>query len=231
MSVDAKALGWYVAAGCTVALLAVVSAGWMPDRARSAHAEPQSGVGAPGVAEIAALAEAIARLDQRLARIESALAAHEPGAEREPVMPDAAPDGQPASSTTGAEGLDEVHRDLLQMSKRIDLLAGSLKETHKPAYLLPTLEQIHAARRDLDWAFLNQLRQLCVNDRDAARARVRFMTFDDVLRKIGLPTSISTDDGSWHYIKVQLADNGQQQQQGISFRFVGDMVSSVGVFP
>jgi len=225
-------LAWVVAAASAGALLAVVLLGWLPERAHSHSVDAQSaGLQLPS-GEAAALAEAIGKLDQRLARMEAALAVQSSRGTREAASADVAPSsGTSVPSIAGPEGLDELHKDLLQMSKRVDLLAGSLKETYKPAYLLPTLEQIHAARHEVDWTFLEQVRLLVGNDRDAARARVRFMTFDDVLRKIGLPNSINTDDGRWNYVRTVMGENGQPMQQGITLAFVGDTASGVNTFP
>ena len=57
------------------------------------------------------------------------------------------------------------------------------------------------------------------------------MTFDDVLRKIGLPNSINTDDGRWNYVRTVMGENGQPMQQGITLAFVGDTASRVNTFP
>src|SRR5262245_6522868 len=100
------------------------------------------------------IAEALRGLDERLARIESSLAVRDSRGSRETAVPSASP---PAADVTPAV---DLRRELQQMSDRIDLLAKSIKENHKPAFSVPTLEQIHAARRDVDWAYVDQLRQI-----------------------------------------------------------------------
>ena len=223
---------WMLAALFAVLLLAIVFFGWWPARVRLAMFEARRGVEAPVETEASALARVIEKLDQRLARIETALAVQDSrGTRGEVVQNSAAPafasnESTPAGSPTIA-GADELHADLLQISKRIDLLAGSIKENHKPVFLLPTLEQIHSARRDVDWTFVEQLRALAATSPDAASDRVRGMTFDDVLKKVGLPQMIDDEHGYWNYFRQQPDDQGQPRQTGVRFVFVGDSVSTV----
>ncbi len=229
-------LAGLVAALSLAALLAVVFFGWWPARVRSAESEAPRGLPLPVGSDTSALAGGFDALNQRLAVIERALEVRASSGTRADVQDPAC---SPASTSSeppvfapapGSE-LAELHADLQQLSKRVDLLAGSLKEGQKLAFSLPTLEQVHAARRDVDWVFVETTRQLCLSDRDAARARVRFLTFDDVLRKIGLPNSIAVDDGRWTYAKTRIGDGGQPIQMGIQLVFVGDTVSSVTSFP
>jgi hypothetical protein len=187
--------------------------------------EPANAVSTPQSSGNAALADSITKLDERLARIESSLAVQQSRGTREPATPSSVP------STAVPEGLGGIHEDLLQISKRIDLLANSIKENHKPAFSLPTLEQIHAARKDVDWSYLDQLRQAITNDKNSAQERVRQMTFDDLLRKVGLPMVISSEDGAWAYFRYFVDEFGQERQRGVTFRFAGDSVSLVFTYP
>ena len=65
--------------------------------------------------------------------------------------------------------------------------------------------------------------------RCAARRRLP-LTFDDLLRKVGVLTSIRvTDDGSWIYQHMVPEPDGLDEQ-GIQFFFVGDRVTGVSAF-
>ena len=221
-------LAWMLTALFAGALLAVVVLGGLPERGRPA----QSNSLAPTSNDTAALTSAIEKLDQRLARIEAALAVQDSRGTRGEVKPNPAASASTSGGSSSAAdstiaGADELHTDLLQISKRIDLLAGSLKEDRKPAFSIPTLEQVHAARRDIDWAFVEPLRALAATNPDAASERVRGMTFDDVLKKVGLPDMIDDEHGYWKDFRTQPNDLGQPTQTGVTFVFVGDTVSSV----
>ncbi len=125
-----------------------------------------------------------------------------------------------------------AHGPTTQMSKRHrPSFRSSIQENRKPAFVVPTLEQIHAARRDVDWAFVESVRQLCTSDPAQALERVRLMTFDDLLRKVGVPTEIRvTDDGSWIYARESHDGSGRPYGPGIRLRFVGDSVSFVNLW-
>ena len=54
------------------------------------------------------------------------------------------------------------------------------------------------------------------------------MTFDDLLKKVGVPTKILFDDGGqWDYTRLSIGSNGEQYFRGIRLTFVGDCVSRV----
>jgi hypothetical protein len=205
-------------------LLAVLCLGWLPGHARDARSDSL----APASTDSSALASAIEKLDQRLARIEASLAVRDSRGEREAVRaPEAASkDGAPRSSALDVE--------LERISQAIDQLAQFVQQKRKPAFSMPTLEQIHRARRDVDWEFVDSVRALCKSDdaNESAQAleRVRLMTFDDLLRKVGIPPTIRvTDDGAWIYQHMVLEPDGLDEQ-GIQLFFVGDTVTGVSAF-
>jgi hypothetical protein len=220
-------LAWLLAAGFGGALLAVVVLFRLPERDRSERAEEPRGSVQSHSDEMASLADAIRLLDQRLARIEASLAVQASRGEREPVNTPAAADGQPAPVSGAPADLDELHKDLLQMSNRIDTLAESLLENRKPSAQYPTLEQMHSARADVDWKFVEDVRRSCLDNPGAALARVRLMTFDDLLRKVGPPTGIRADDGVWFYVQPDTDSLGQTFNRGIILHFIRDYVTTV----
>jgi hypothetical protein len=201
------------------ALVLVVSKG----REREAH----SGGVLPQPHESAALSDPIHELDQRLARIEAAVAVEASRGERIPVNPPDATDEQPVSSSAGPEGLADLQRDIGILSKRIDALTDAIKEGYKPALAMPTLEQFHAARRDTDWAWIEDLRVRWRSDPAVALERVRGLTFDDLLKKIGTPTGISLSSGVWSYHRPYKNEAGWAVGRGVNFYFVGDRVSNM----
>jgi hypothetical protein len=211
-------LAWLVAAVCAGALLAVVLHGWLPERAHSRTVDAATVGLQPQLGDSPALAEAIGKLDQRLAHIEAALAVQESRVGREEVKPSSIPAGDHSELGARPEGSDQLHNDLLQLSHRVDALTESLKESHNPSFQLPTLEQMRSARRDVDWAFVEDLRKLYLNDASAALGRVRLMSFDDVLTKVGPPARIN-QDGSWWYPCPGTA-------LAMEFRFTRDYVTS-----
>ncbi len=228
---------WLGIAGGAVVAAVVLAVLFAREGQRSAPSDAR----APD-ADLAALARSIGALDARLVSIERALALGDSRGVREPAAAGrAAGSGAAADPSAAAVGdsatasalpsAAELHADLLQMSKRIDLLASSIQENRKPAFVVPTLEQIHAARRDVDWAFVESVRQLCTSDPAQALERVRLMTFDDLLRKVGVPTEIRvTDDGSWIYARESHDGSGRPYGPGIRLRFVGDSVSFVNLW-
>src|SRR4030095_9853247 len=116
--------------------------------------------------------------------------------------------------------LDEVHKDLLQLSGRVDALSESLKAGRKPAAEYPTLEQMNSARADVDWKFVDEVRDACRTDPAAGLDRVRLMTFDDLLRKVGAPGGIHSDGGAWWYARSVTDSRGQTTMRGILLHFM-----------
>jgi len=209
-------LAWLLAAGCAGALLAVVFLGWLPERARAAGSDSP----APVSTDSSALASAIEKLDQRLARIEASLAVQDSRGARELVS-------STAPLPSGPAGPDELHNDLLQLSKRVDTLTESLRDARKPIAQHPTLEQMRSAREEVDWAFVDEVRRLCLDNPSAGLERVRLMSFDDLLRKVGPPTGIAANDGAWWYSRLVTDSNGGPTHRGITLRFIRDYVISV----
>jgi hypothetical protein len=220
-------LAWLLAAGFAGALLGVVLLGRTSEHEASRRAEePHPGL-QPSSAELSALANALDKLDQRLARIEASLAETGARGSRTPVNPPAAADGQAVSVSSTPTNLGELHEDMLRMSKRIDTLAESLLENRRPSAQYPTLEQMHSARADVDWNFVEEVRRACLANPNAALERVQLMTFDDLLKKVGLPTGIRADDGVWWYSRPATDSRGQSTNRGIVLHFIRDYVTSV----
>lgn len=217
-------VAWLLAAGFGGGLLCVVLLGRVPERAGS-----ERGADPPRSEDSASLADAVKLLDQRLARIEASLAVQGARGEREAVSSTAAQGEKSLTDSEALTDLRELHEDLVRMSKRIDTLAESLLENRRPSAEYPTLEQMHSARADVDWKFVEDMRRSCM-DNPAAAERARSMTFDDLLRKVGRPSLIAEDNGSWSYFHMRFEENGGLRSRGVSFRFVGDTVGLVSGF-
>ena len=203
------------------ALVALVLTFLFPGPGRAPQAGPMhEGFGmATPVSDLSALEAGIARLEQRLAGIESALRSREAPSERAPVAsPEGEADPVPLSKT------EELHEDLHQLELRLDLLTAAWKEHDKPTFELPTLEQVHAARRDVDWVWLGELAELYMKDEGAATEKARLMTFEQLLKRVGVPDAIANDNGMWMYFRPEHVEG---KWRGVYFRFVGDSVSSV----
>jgi hypothetical protein len=197
-----------------VAVGALVVASLRPAR------EPQ-GIPAPATSDprLAELVAAVGRLEQKLATLERPAPVRESASERAPVpVPEGEADPVPLSKT------EELHEDLRQLEERLDMLTAAWKEHDKPTYELPTLEQVHAARRDVDWVWLGELAELYMKDEGAAMDKARLMTFGQLLKNVGVPDAIRTDDGTWMYFRPEHVEG---RWRGVYFRFVGDCVSTV----
>jgi len=215
-------LAWMLASLFAGALLAVVVLGWLPERTRSASPDSLT----PTSNDSSALTAAIEKLDQRVARIEAALAVQDSRGTRERVHDSgeaAGPHEPPASDTADR---DQLHKDLLLVSKHVEALADSLKDGRKPGFLLPSLEQMRAGRRDVDWAFVEEVRQLWNTNEAAALERVRLMSFDDLLRKVGVPTGFRDENGDWVYTRSVTTPDGDSDR-GIQLHFARDYVTGV----
>ena len=170
-------------------------------------------------AQLGELAAAIARLGQKIDSLERARSVREAPNERAPVVPaEGEADPVPLSKT------EELHEDVRQLSARLDMLTLALQEHQKPSFSLPTLEQVHAARRDVDWKWLGELAELFLRDEDAAQEKARLMTFEQLLKRVGVPSLIARDNGYWIYFRPEHLEGGWR---AIDFGFVGDSVSFV----
>ena len=165
------------------------------------------------------LITAVGRLEQKLAALELLSRPRELPSERAPVpLPEGEADPVPLSKT------EELHEDLRALESRLDLLSAAWREHDKPAFELPTLDQVHAARRDVDWVWLGELAELYLKDESAANEKVRLMTFDQLLKRAGVPDGIRHDDGMWMYLRPEHVEG---KWRGLYFGFVGDSVSRV----
>jgi len=214
-------LAWLVAALSLGALLAVVLLGRLTGGPHSGTLDGQATGLQPQSGVSSALAEAISKLDQRLARIEAALTVQETRGTREEVNAPSIPAGNRPQLGAGAEGSDQLHNDLLQLSNRVDALAESLKENRNLSFQFPTLQQMRSARRDVDGAFLEDVRTLWFKDPKIAFERVRLMSFDDLLTRVGAPAMIDKNDGSWWYKRPD------SEALGLQFRITRDYVTGV----
>jgi len=168
---------------------------------------------------IAELVSALERIEHKLAQLERPATARESTSERAPVaLPEGEADPLPLTAT------QELHDDLRQLEARLDMLTAAWKEHDKPTFELPTLEQVHAARRDVDWVWLGELAELFLKDEDAALEKARLMTFEQLLKRAGVPNHIAHDNGTWMYFRPEHVEG---RWRGLYFTFVGDCVSSV----
>lgn len=202
-----------LAAALAGALLSAVVLYWLPGRTRSMGSNPV----APASTDLSALASAIEKLEQRLARIETSLAVQDSRGSREPA--------DPASPTPAAP--EDPHTALQELSTRIDTLTASLRDTRKPVAQYPTLEQMRSARADIDWNFVDAVRRVWREDHVAGLERVRLMTFDDLLRKVGTPTGIDARNGNWEYTRLVTDSDGDPTWRGITLHFINDYVMDV----
>jgi len=169
--------------------------------------------------DLSAIESALARLDQRLANFEKAPRPKESPSERAPVaVPEGEADPLPTANT------EELHDELRQLQSRLDMLTQAWKEHDKPSFEVPSIEQVRAARRDVDWAWIGALAELYMKDESAALEKVRLMTFDQLLKRAGVPDKIAHDDGSWMYLRPEQIEG---KWRGLYFGFVGDSVSWV----
>ena len=184
--------------------------------ARPPQAVPPPPASDPRIAELVA---AVGRLEQKLAVLELPATVRGVTSERAPVaLPEGEADPLPLSKT------EELHEDLRQLEARLDMLTAALREHDKAAFELPTLDQVHAARRDVDWVWLGELAELYLKDEAAAMEKARLMTFEQLLKRAGVPNHIAHDNGVWMYLKPE---NLEGRWRGLYFTFVGDCVSSV----
>ncbi len=171
------------------------------------------------VPDLAALQAALARIEQKLAALDLRSRPRELPSERAPVpIPEGEADPVALSKT------EELHEDLRQLESRLDLLTQAWKEHDKPAFALPTLDEVHAARRDVDWTWIGELAELYIKDEDAALEKARLLTFDQLLKRAGVPNAIRHEDGSWMYLRPEHVEG---KWRGLYFGFVGDCVSWV----
>jgi len=174
-------------------------------------------------ADLSALEAAIARLDQRLDQrlddLERVQRPKESASERAPVaLPDGEADPVPPTRT------EELESELRQLVSRLELLTRGWQERARPSFEVPSIEQVRAARRDVDWAWIGSLAELYMKDEGAALEKVRLMTFDQLLKRAGVPDKIAHDDGSWMYLRPESIE---AKWRGLYFGFVGDSVSWV----
>jgi hypothetical protein len=200
------------------AIGAAVVALLLPSREPATQAGMQS-VPAAADPRLGELVAAVGRLEQKLAALELISRPRELPSERAPVpIPEGEADPLPLTKT------EELHEDLRQLALRLDMLTAAWKEHDKPTFELPTLDQVHAARRDVDWVWLGQLAELYLKDEGAALEKARLMTFEQLLKRVGVPDGITRDNGMWMYFRPEHVEG---KWRGVYFSFVGDCVSSV----
>jgi hypothetical protein len=86
---------------------------------------------------------------------------------------------------------------LMRLESVVAALNSSL-ESHAVVARFPAVEQLRNARADVDRAFITRVAEAMKQEHEAGLAMVRYLTFADVLAKIGPPTTIN-DEGNWFY--------------------------------
>jgi hypothetical protein len=54
------------------------------------------------------------------------------------------------------------------------------------------------------------------------------MTFDELLKKVGLPTEFAPGAGAWGYYRPYRNADGEARSRGVVFYFAGDRVIRLG---
>jgi hypothetical protein len=121
-----------------------------------------------------------------------------------------------------AAALAEVNARILHLEQSVAALTSAVEQRrHLPQF--PTAEQLRDARQDADRAMIARISEAMSRDHESGLAMVRYLTFAEVLAKIGRPTTINSD-GNWFYER----DEGQTLgPQGFELDFVNGYVVQV----
>ena len=176
--------------------------------------------------DLMAVLESLRSLEQRVGRMETALASRETSSTREPVKSAAGSTDSPEPRAMASEDLIAIRAEMLRLSRQIEGLQSALSQNRLRWIHTPTTEQFERARVDVNWALVEEIRALHHQDYSLALDRVRAMTLDDILQQLGKPTS--TDyPGIWSYTRPR-AGGDERSTYGISLHFEGDRVVAVG---
>jgi hypothetical protein len=136
------------------------------------------------------------------------------------VIPAANPILTPSTETS--DGLAEVNAHILRLEQGLAVLTRAVEQRHNlPQF--PTAEQLRAGRQDVDRALLARISDAMSRNHESGLAMVRFLTFADVLAKVGRPTTINAD-GNWFYER----DQGQTLgPEGFELDFINGYVVQV----
>ena len=176
--------------------------------------------------DLGSVLDAIRVLDARLDRLEIGISMQGGHEARVPASSPSSSVDAKIDSDSASSG--SLQTQLSQVSQRLDLLAGILRDEHRVAFQIPTIDQVRAARKDIDWAFLNGIAELYLSEPASASNKVRLMTFEDLLQRAGVPDSIASDSGHWFYVRPTTFSG---RWAYVMFGFVGDSVVSVVVEP
>jgi hypothetical protein len=185
-----------------------------------------SAASAPESEDLRPVLRALEALDARLARMESASAVQASRGERvaQPADDRSGAAAKPQSEAPGGE----LQQELARIEQRLDLLAKQLEGEQRVHFEIPTIAQVRAARREVDWSFLSKVAEIGLDDNEAGTKLMRLMTFDDVLARIGVPDMLWPDNPWWDYLRPA---NIPGRWSRVRLVFVGDCVSKVDVAP
>jgi len=178
------------------------------------------------IADLLAVLESNRALDQRVARIEAELVSRGASAMREPVKLAASSTDTPEPNAAPSMEQVTLREELLRTTQRVELLENGLKDSGLRWLRTPSREQFERARKDVDWALVDEIRALHHQDYAAALERVSAMSIDDILQQIGKPTG--TAQGLWWYTRPRPGGN-ELSVYGISLSFAGQRVVGVGL--
>ena len=144
-------------------------------------------------AEIGAQLEEVRRCSGEIA---SSPAASPSSREALPIAGGAQPNHRTDAIADSTSQADTNVR-LLRLESTIAALNSSL-EKHAFVVQFPGVEQLRNSRHDVDRAFVARIAEALKREHEAGLAMVRYLTFAEVLAKIGPPTTINVD-GNWFY--------------------------------
>jgi len=149
--------------------------------------------------DLKAVLDSLRALDQRVAQVEVRLSGLEPGASRTPVAPAAGPGGTSDTNAPASNEMAALRAELKLTAQRIEVLENGMKDSGLSWVRNPTAEQLQRARKDVNWALVDEIHQTCRDSYPAGLERVSGMAIEELLEQIGAPTR--TGQGTWFYVR------------------------------
>ena len=131
------------------------------------------------------------RIDELAARIDQ-IASRSSGPARETVPAPAV-----GTTPTDADPKQDLSSQIGRLERKIETLTSGF-EAHGRMVVYPSADQLRAARATIDRKGIARVSAAFVGDRETGLAMVRFLTFEEVLKQFGPPTTINAA-GNWFY--------------------------------